>query len=101
MSKSRSYKGLKYELTESKRIHREGTPLLIYSKVLRELGAGQVDLAVIKNERNFKEKVIEIFELKSFAYISKSQRRRLYHSAQVLSAYLGLSCRISVIFDEF
>lgn len=101
MSRKRISKGQSLEEKHSKRIHTKSQPLLIYSKVLRDIGAGQVDMAGVFYEKNFNEKIIKIFEVKSFAYLSHQQRKRLLHSAQFLSGIMGLSCRISVIFDDF
>lgn len=94
-------KGISKELKTSVREHGKGVPLLVEPKFMRKLGAGQVDLAVITDDRLFNESVCTIFEVKSFAHISFNQRKRLYKSAQILSEVLDMSCRISVIYDDF
>lgn len=101
MLRNQSAKGLHLEKKYSKRIHHQSNAVLIHSKVLRGMGAGQVDLAGVFYEKRFKEPVIKIFEVKSFAYLSFSQRMRLLRSAQFISDALKMSCRISVIFDDF
>lgn len=95
LSQIRINKGSTLEKKTSLKVHKSGQALLVHSKVLRDLGAGQIDLARIKNG------VIEVFEVKSFAFISRIQKRRLLRSAEYLSSTFDMSCRISVIFQDF
>jgi len=95
LSQIRIKKGNTLERDASLKVHKKGKALLVHPKVLRDLGAGQIDLARIQNG------MIEVFEVKSFAAISRIQKRRLLRSAEYLSSIFDLSCRISVIFQDF
>jgi len=101
LSQNRINKGISLELKHSKEVHKNDKALLVYSKVLRDLGAGQVDLASVHFDKFFGENIIKLFEIKSFAHLGYTQRKRLLLSAGYLSDILGMSCRISVIFDDF
>ena len=66
-------------------------PLLISPLILRERGAGQVDLSVFsKNE-------IILYEIKSSGLLSKGQYQRLKKAAYFLSAVFLRSTLIRVI----
>ncbi len=54
----RFQKGLNQEIIHSKKIHKEGTPLLVSALTARSLKVGQVDLAWIKKDQ------IKVFEVK-------------------------------------
>lgn len=89
---SRLLKGNHFERTSSRRIHAQGTALLIDPAFLRRRGLGQVDLARIRGAR------LEIYELKSSAigYLSATQRKRLHQSANFLAKLLAkeVTCRL-------
>lgn len=66
-------------------------PLLISPLILRERGAGQVDLSVFsKNE-------IILYEIKSSGFLAKGQYQRLRKAASFLSAAFSRSTLIRVI----
>ncbi|EQC44336.1 hypothetical protein [Bacteriovorax sp. Seq25_V] len=74
--------------------------VLISPKYLRKLGAGQVDLCVIEKDKIFGCE-LRIYEVKSFAFLSFSQRNRLNRSATLLSSIFNLPVRISMMFHDF
>lgn len=70
-----------------------GVPVLISSNWLRELGAGQIDLA-------FLDKSLILVEVKNSFRISKIQKQRIYKSALVLSGLFDLQVRMSLYNGE-
>ena len=72
-------KGLSLELEFSRKIHSQGVAVLIDAQILRERGAGQVDLC-----RWFPH-LIEVFEVKSFGVMPPKQYSRLLKSCTFLS----------------
>ena len=70
---------LNYEQQISLKVHNKGTPLLISSLLLRSYGAGQVDVAVIK------ENEIHLVEVKNRGDISYKQIGRLKKTGHFLS----------------
>ncbi len=88
-------RGLRSEMHASKVLHQDQVvPVLIYPKVLRDLGAGQVDICTL--ERESTQKIIKIYEVKSSLRISRKQMQRLTSSANLLSSIFNLSCRIAL-----
>ncbi len=95
MSRSQNYKkGCQAESKASINLHNKGLPILVEPKVLRDLGAGQVDLCILESLRG--HQLISIYEVKSFPEINFKQRKRLLDSAHVLSKIFNLSCRITL-----
>jgi hypothetical protein len=90
-------KGLKLEQKHSLRIHSRGVPLLVEPKILRDLGCGQVDVASF--EREPRDLVIRIYEIKNSPRLGRAQRSRLDKSAEFLSTIFDMSCYRSVIFS--
>ncbi len=74
--------------------------ILVSPRFLRSYGAGQVDLCTIEKNRFFGFE-INIYEVKSFAFLSFSQRSKLEKSALLLSEIFKLPVRISVLFQDF
>lgn len=66
-------------------------PLLISSLILRERGAGQVDLAV------FNKSEIILYEIKNSGFIGANQYQRLKKAASFLSFIFLRSALIRVI----
>lgn len=92
---SRVKKGLQFEKEASSKLHlNHVTVVLIYPKVLRDLGSGQVDICLIEN--SFGQPLVKIYEVKKFLELSYRQRMRLLDSAKILSAIFNLSCRIAL-----
>ena len=95
MSRGQRYhKGLEAESKASTKLHNKGLPILVEPKVLRDLGAGQVDLCIMETLRG--HQLISIYEVKCFPEINYKQRKRLLDSAHVLSEIFNLSCRITL-----
>ncbi len=87
-------KGESFEKEVSKRFHRDSTPVLVSSKVLRQFGMGQVDLARIKNG------ILEIAEVKYSQRLGARQAKRLLASADYIGKVLGLSVKFNFIHKE-
>ena len=85
-------KGRELECAYSKIIHKEGTPLLISPKLLRSLGAGQVDIANIIKKDNLE--IINLYEIKSSTPPSKDQIKRLKRSQLYISSILDRNVRL-------
>ena len=79
-------RGRKFELAASRAWHREGggVPLLVSPLVLREHGAGQVDVGVVGPGG-----AIVVVEAKSGGVLPPGQRRRLLRSCALLSSVFG------------
>ena len=77
MSASRVNKGFELEKKYSAIVHRCGMPVLLSSLLLREIGAGQVDLAVMEYNRP----VVYLYEIKSHGHLSYNQQKRLKSSS--------------------
>ena len=86
--------GLSNELKASKEIHKNGTPILVSHIILREMEAGQIDVAKIENIGG--EDIIAIYEVKSSWNPGRVQWERLKKSSQILSMVLELSSIIRV-----
>src|SRR5690606_26034357 len=90
---------LKKEEWHSKKIHQIGIPLLASSKLLRERGLGQIDLARLEKMKN--GFLIHLFEVKSSevgeVMLLRGQRARLLASLQFLSQVLGYEGKFSVL----
>jgi hypothetical protein len=72
--------GLDYETQIVARWHEQHTPVLISPMLLRRLGAGQIDLAVMDENK------ITLGEVKkSRAFLSKAQKQRLQRSQEFLA----------------
>ncbi len=78
--------------------HNVKIPFLISPMVLREQGAGQVDLAYY----DLKQKLIVIVEVKKsgHTYFQANQHRRLMKAAKILSAILDKSVIIRCFADD-
>ena len=70
-------------------------PLLISSLILRERGAGQVDLSVFKN------KEIILYEIKSSGTVTQTQYQRLKKAGHFISAIFGRSSLIRIVGPEY
>ena len=81
-------KGADLEKKYSAIVHQYGMPVLISSLLLREIGAGQVDLAMMDYHRP----VIYLYEIKSHGHLSYIQKERLKSS----SIFIGeiLNCMV-------
>jgi len=82
------------ERQASREIHKKGVPLLVSAIILREIGAGQIDLARIENIAN--TKIITIFEVKSKWRPAPGQWQRLKKSSLFLSYIFNISTVIRV-----
>lgn len=87
-------KGQSEELAYSRKIHSEAMPLLVSPLILRESGAGQVDLAILKKTSQWE---VIVYEIKSSGHISFLQYKRLKKSAHYLAMIFDCSARIQVI----
>jgi len=77
--------------------HRKFIPFLISPKILRELDAGQIDIAYIQKEKNWK---IYLIEVKSQSFPSKLQWQRLRKSQDYLSRVLERETILKVKFCQ-
>ena len=91
-------KGDRLEKSLSVLIHKTYLPVLISSKVLRSLNAGQIDLAGLS--KNNKSWVLNLFEVKSSRYPSKQQWIRLLRSQEYLSKILEIDTKLEVKFCQ-
>lgn len=93
--------GKDQEVWASKDVHAQGIPLLIVPGLLRRLGAGQIDLAVLCLSQKGEE-LLKIYEVKSSLRLSEKQRRRLKKSAQLLSQLLQIPslCFLKVVREK-
>lgn len=72
----------------SKVLHQKYTPILVSSLVLRQMGAGQIDIAVLTDQS------IHIVEVKSSGRVTWQQIKRLRLSANWLCHLLDQSCQL-------
>ncbi len=87
-------RGEAVELLASAEIHKKGIALLVSPLILRELGAGQIDVARI--EKISCESKISLFEVKSKWSPGKKQWIRLKRSSQFLSMVFNMSSTIQI-----
>lgn len=85
-------KGKILESFYSKKIKPDHIPLLISSKLLRQRGCGQVDLASFDPRRRW----AYLYEVKSFGLVNASQKKRLRSSASFVGTLLNsrATCRL-------
>lgn len=86
-------KGSNTEAEFTKIFHSSGMPLLVSSLVLRSRACGQIDCAKIEFHQQTKR--INLTEVKSNSWVSKSQQVRLLAAADFLSKIFSCSCRIN------
>ena len=91
-------KGDSLEKLLSASIHQTYLPVLISSKILRSLNAGQIDLAGLS--KNKKSWVLSLFEVKSSRYPSKRQWVRLLRAQEYLSKILEIDTKLEVKFCQ-
>lgn len=91
-------KGDKLERDYSISIHRSHLPVLVSSKLLRSMNAGQIDLAGLSKIN--KSWVLTIFEIKSLHYPSMKQWQRLRRTQDYLSRSLGIDTKLEVKFCQ-
>ncbi len=87
-------KGQKEELNYSLKVHGSDLPLLLSPLILRERGAGQVDLAVLKKSQDWQ---VILYEIKSSGFITRGQYERLRKTASFVSKIFEASTSIRVI----
>lgn len=68
--------------------HERGIPLLASSLILRELGAGQIDAAVVIGD------CLHIVEAKTSGWPNGKQLRRLYKSGNWIALYFNYECKL-------
>lgn len=85
------------ELQWSKYLHQKHIPFLISSKVLREIGAGQIDIAYLSHQDPWRAELVEV---KSNAYPTKFQWKRLLKSQDYLSKVLEFEINLKVKFCQ-
>jgi hypothetical protein len=90
-------KGEQNEKNLSNYFHNRFIPVLISPKLLRELGAGQVDIAYLKKNPNWQLKLIEV---KSRSYPSPGQWQRLRKAQDYLSKVLECETILEVKFCQ-
>jgi len=78
-------KGFALEKKYSAIIHQQGIPVLLSSLLLREIGAGQVDLAMM----DYNKPVVSLYEIKSHGHLSYKQKKRLNDSAIFIGEILN------------
>ena len=78
-------KGFELEKKYSAIIHQHGIPILMSSLLLREISAGQVDLAMM----DYNKPVISLYEIKSHGHLSYKQKKRLNASAIFIGEILN------------
>ncbi len=93
-----SNRGNYLEAIFSRKFHKHHTPILISSVILRQFGAGQVDIAIMEKKENYNE--ITLFEVKSSINISKKQILRLKRSAKIVSELLNCGINLKLIIPE-
>lgn len=72
-------KGSALEIKVSKKLHLDSTPVLVSANLLRKKGLGQIDLAILKEDK------VLLWEIKNSPYLSLAQKSRLLKSAQFLA----------------
>lgn len=82
--------GMRAELLASKLLHQQQRALLCSSLVLRERGLGQVDIAVISKTQ------LVVYEIKSRARLSRTQRSRLLQSTHFLGLIFDRLARLEL-----
>ncbi len=90
-------KGELNELQLSLYYHNQFIPFLISPAILRELGAGQVDIAYLERKKDWKATLIEV---KSQSYPSVHQWKRLQKSQDYLSKVLEFEIILQVKFCQ-
>ena len=85
------------ELQWSLYYHQKYVPFLISSKLLRNFGAGQIDIGFIKKNNLWEAVLVEI---KSKSYPSKEQWKRLRKSQDYLSRVLECETILEVKFCQ-
>jgi hypothetical protein len=90
-------KGIWNELQCSKYYHSKNIPFLISSKLLREIGAGQVDIAFLENKKPMR---IQLIEVKSKSFPDHKQWKRLQKSQDYLSRILDCETILKVKFCQ-
>lgn len=88
------FKGQESEKLFSAFIHQKYTPLLVSSLILREQGAGQIDLCVLT------AKEVIIFEIKTSGHLSRGQYQRLKDASTLMSALFQRSASLRIIGPE-
>lgn len=92
MSLANAAKGQKFEQLGAEKLHQQGIPLLISALVLRDLPAGQVDVARFLKIKG--EVRLEVYELKSGGNLGPVQKKRLKDSC----SFLGTVFKCPVLF---
>jgi hypothetical protein len=90
-------KGDLYEKECSLLYHKQFIPFLISSKILREIDAGQIDIAFIKSIDPLK---VGLIEVKSRSFPSRMQWQRLKKTQDYLSKVLECETNLSVKFCQ-
>lgn len=85
------------ELQWSLFYHQKHIPFLISSKLLRAVGAGQIDVAFIEKQRNWRASLIEI---KNKSHPTAKQWQRLRKSQEYLSRILEIETILKVKFCQ-
>lgn len=93
------HKGDMLERDSSRVYHKEGTPALISSLILRSHNLGQIDIAYLKKTKS-QTWVLFIIETKSSLYPSRIQMRRLLGTQDYLSRILGMESKLEVKFCQ-
>lgn len=91
-------KGKILEKKLSKSLHFQSTPILISSLLLRELGAGQIDIARIQKYKN--NKMIELYEVKNSKSPSKIQLNRLKNTQNLISQLLDCEVTLKIFVNS-
>jgi hypothetical protein len=90
-------KGDLHEKESSLLYHQKFIPFLISSKILREIDAGQIDIAYIQTIKPLR---ISLIEVKSQSPPSQIQRRRLRKTQDYLSRVLECETILKVKFCQ-
>ncbi|MDD4976561.1 MAG: hypothetical protein PHY93_19550 [Bacteriovorax sp.] len=91
-------KGDKLEKDFSATLHKSYLPVLVSSKILRSLNAGQIDMAGLSKKNQ--SWVLSLFEVKSSQYPSAYQWRRLLRAQDYLSRVLEIDTKLEVKFCQ-
>ena len=86
-----SLKGVALELFYSEKFHSQYLPVLISPQFLRGMGAGQIDLAYIKQGQLY------LCEIKSSLRLSFKQRRRLKKTACLLGEIFKMEIKLRLL----
>jgi hypothetical protein len=90
-------KGEWSELQLSLYYHHQYIPFLVSPKILREVGAGQIDIAYLKKTNHW---CVTLVEVKSQSYPSGTQWRRLRKAQDYLSRVLECETNLEVKFCQ-